>query len=87
MINIFNILHEFKEKNMNVILEFTDKDEAFIAMKAFEMLSLIQEYLSHIRSELKYKDPSTEEEKVYQDMRDYILYMIEERDLGSIISG
>lgn len=72
---------------MKITLEFdgldADEQEQFeIMQNARSFVSVIHEINQYMRAELKYKEPSEEREKAFEEIRDKLWELINEAGIG-----
>lgn len=75
---------------MKKILEFNypeDESDFIVFNAGRDMAFIISDMDTYLRAKLKYEELSEEQYKIYQEVRDKLRELVNERDVGNIIWG
>jgi hypothetical protein len=72
---------------MKIILEFDNNHDAWVALKARNLLYTLDEFRNVLRTKLKHENLSETEYKLYDTLRDTLWGIIEENKVDDILDS
>lgn len=71
-----------------VVFDYPEDESDFVVFNSGrDMAFIISDMDTYLRSKIKYEELSEEQYKLYQEVRDKLRELVNERDVGNIIWG